>query len=221
MPTPTANMNLSIPLSGETNYPTSISNSLTNIDLHDHTSGKGVQVPTAGIEDDAITTVKIADLNVTTGKLAANAVTRAKMAAVGQQQTGNINFTTASITYVDITGASIVITTTGRPVFIALVPNNTSAISYIRSSITSPVGIAGTEFGIFIKLVRDATDVQTHNFSVTAEQTSFAMGASFPVNLLFFDVPGSGTYTYKLQGQTNDVNQLLDLFNCRLVAYEL
>jgi len=185
MPTPTANMNLSIPLSGETNYPTSISNSLTNIDLHDHTSGKGVQVPTAGIEDDAITTVKIADLNVTTGKLAANAVTRAKMAAVGQQQTGNINFTTASTTYVDITGASIAITTTGRPVFIALVPNNTSAISYIRSSITSPVGIAGTEFGIFIKLVRDATDVQTHNFSVTAEQTSFAMGASFPVNLLF------------------------------------
>lgn len=213
-------MNLSIPSSGETNYPTSVSNSFTSIDQHDHTSGKGVQIPTAGLVDNAITTVKITDLNVTTAKIAANAVTRAKLEALGQQASASVVFTTASTSYVDITNATITITTTGRPVILMVVPDG-SATSYIGIALTSPAAFVGRTIAAFIKLVRDASDVQTHVISDTAEQTASNIGLQLPANLLFFDAPGAGTYTYKLQGIVNGADELLDLFNCRLVAYEL
>lgn len=51
------------------------------IDAHDHTSGKGVLIPTGGLANLAVTTPKIADLAVTTAKIAAANVTLAKMAA--------------------------------------------------------------------------------------------------------------------------------------------
>lgn len=52
------------------------------IDEHDHTGapGKGVQIPTAGIANLAITTVKLADVSVTTAKLADLNVTSPKIA---------------------------------------------------------------------------------------------------------------------------------------------
>jgi hypothetical protein len=58
--TTTPNMSLSIPSVGDTDYATSISNSLTLIDQHDHSSGKGVTIPTGGITNNAVTAAKIA-----------------------------------------------------------------------------------------------------------------------------------------------------------------
>jgi hypothetical protein len=52
-------------------YVQDIIDSFTAVDTHDHTSGKGVPLPTAALADSAVTTAKIADLNVTGGKLAA------------------------------------------------------------------------------------------------------------------------------------------------------
>lgn len=220
MPTTLPNMNLSVPVSGETNYPTSVSNSLTNVDNHDHTTGKGLQIPTGGIADSAVTTVKIADLNVTTGKIAANAVTRAKLASVGQQQSGSINFSTASTTYVDVTGATLSITTTGRPVMTMVIPDG-SVISYLNIRMTATAPFVGRQYGGFIKLVRDATDVQSHGLLDIAEQTAELVGINRPANLFYFDAPGAGTYTYKLQALVNGANESIEFFNCRLVAYEL
>lgn len=58
---------------------TELSDNFNLIDLHDHTSGKGVQVPTAGIANLAVTDTKIANDAVTAGKIAADAVTTAKI----------------------------------------------------------------------------------------------------------------------------------------------
>lgn len=94
-------MGLTVPSSGDSDYPTSISDSLTAVDGHDHSSGKGIQITTSGIVDSAITenkiadsavaTAKLANLSVTTGKIAAQAVTQSKIAdqAVGTSQLGN------------------------------------------------------------------------------------------------------------------------------------
>lgn len=81
--TTTSNMSLRIPSTGETDYPTSISNSFTSIDAHDHSSGKGVQIPAGGLASDSVTTAKILDTNVTAGKLADSSVTTAKVADLG------------------------------------------------------------------------------------------------------------------------------------------
>lgn len=119
MATSTANMSLTVPSSGDADYPTSISDSLTAVDDHDHSSGKGVQIPTSGIVDSAITenkiadsavaTAKLANLSVTTGKIAAQAVTQAKIAdqAVGTSQLGNGVVVEANIASNAVTTAKI------------------------------------------------------------------------------------------------------------------
>lgn len=65
--TTTSNMSLLIPDTGDTDYPTSISSSFTLIDAHDHTTGKGVQIPAGGIASNAVTAVKIAAAVAGTG----------------------------------------------------------------------------------------------------------------------------------------------------------
>ena len=87
--TTSPNMSLLIPAVGDTDYPTSITNSFTLMDAHDHSTGKGVLINAAGLASNAVTTAKIldsnvttnkiADLNVTTGKIADSAVTLAKL----------------------------------------------------------------------------------------------------------------------------------------------
>lgn len=59
------------------------------VDSHDHTSGKGVQIPTAGIANSAVTSAKIASNAVTSTQIAAN--------AVGTTQVANNAITSAKI----------------------------------------------------------------------------------------------------------------------------
>lgn len=54
------------------------------IDLHDHSAGKGKQIPTAGLTDAAVTTPKLADGAITGAKLADGAVTYAKLGSDGR-----------------------------------------------------------------------------------------------------------------------------------------
>lgn len=68
---------------------TDLRNNFLAVDTHDHTPGKGVQIPsgaianlavtTSALADGNVTTSKIADINVTTGKVANNAITIAKL----------------------------------------------------------------------------------------------------------------------------------------------
>lgn len=50
------------------------------IDGHNHTSGQGVQIPTAGIVDGAISTAKIADLSIINEKIANGTLAGTKIA---------------------------------------------------------------------------------------------------------------------------------------------
>lgn len=103
------NMDITAPDNEDADYPADVTDAFQKIDEHDHTSGKGVQVPTAGIEDGAITgakldsgivddstieidsstlqvkdggidTAQLADGSVETAKIADDAVTTEKMA---------------------------------------------------------------------------------------------------------------------------------------------
>lgn len=60
---------------------TELSDNFNDIDLHDHTSGKGVAIPTAGIDNLAVTEAKIANSAVTVNKVAAATLTDAKLAS--------------------------------------------------------------------------------------------------------------------------------------------
>jgi len=129
MATTTANMGLSVPSVNDTDYPTSISDSFNAIDDHDHSSGNGVQIPSAGILDgavgssklatNAVTTIKITDGNVTEAKIATSAVTTTKIAdanvtegkiaanAVTTTKIADSNVTTAKIADANVTAAKL------------------------------------------------------------------------------------------------------------------
>lgn len=65
-----------------------LSNNFAKIDTHDHTSGKGVQIPTEGLANSAVTQTKLASAAVGTAQLIDNSVTSAKIpsGAVGNSQ---------------------------------------------------------------------------------------------------------------------------------------
>ncbi len=224
MSTTTANMSLIVPASGDSDYPSSISSSLNTLDAHTHASGSGVQIPTGGIADNAITTAKINALAVTTAKIAANNVTRAKLEAVGQQVSSDVAYSASATSYTDVTNASISITTTGRPVVVAFIPDS-SGVGYILIETTSALNAA-----IDVKALRGATKVYEATSLGVLLQTTTAGAVGTPQIVLppssvhFIDVPAAGTYTYKLQAQkasgsaTSSGNYV---FAGRLIAYEL
>jgi hypothetical protein len=53
----------------------------SNVDSHNHTAGKGVQIPSAGIADGSITTAKLADNSVTGAKIVDGTITGADIAS--------------------------------------------------------------------------------------------------------------------------------------------
>lgn len=58
---------------------TELAGNFQAIDEHDHTTGKGVQIPTEGIADEAILTAKIADAAVTGSKLMDHTIAAVKL----------------------------------------------------------------------------------------------------------------------------------------------
>lgn len=234
MASQTPNMDLSTPDSGDSDYPTSVSSSFTKIDLHDHTTGKGVQVPTGGIVDlavtaaklaaNSVTTAKILDANVTTAKILDANVTRAKLVAVGQQVSADVNYTGSATTYTDVTNATVTITTTGRPVVIALIPNTTGD-ARISMNTAAPSNAA-----IDVKVLRDATKAFEAIYLGLTLQLTTAGPAGSPLVVLpassvyFIDAVAAGTYVYKIQAQkaAGVALSVTDYtFVGRLLAYEL
>jgi hypothetical protein len=169
---------------------------------------KDVAVTTAKIADLAVTTAKINDLGVTTGKINDAAVTRAKLASVGQQTSSSSgSFSTTSTSFTDVTNLSVSITTTGRPVIVAVVANPGSSNCNIQKS---TAGTAGANF----KILRDASTITDFRL-LGADQCSIP-----PSSLSTIDAPAAGTYTYKVQAKA-DSSATASVVNCVLIAYEL
>lgn len=243
MPTTTSNMSLKTPIAGETDYATSVADSNTAIDTHDHSSGKGVPIVTGGITDLAVTTAKINDLAVTTGKLAANVLTadatgrgkmadgfltKAKQAAMASSATaaaGELGLSTScgafsgsSATAADITNLSLTLVTTGRPVHISLVHDGSTGageVGYIGARDTS-----NTTISALVILKRDSTEIARFPL-ILEDGTTGVKLLQIPVSAVsHIDAVAGGSYTYKAQYLLSSG----DLFECnraKLAVYEL
>lgn len=149
----------------------------------------------------------IQDSAITTAKIAGTAVTRAKLESVGQQISSSCgNFSTASSSFVDVTNLSLTLTTSGRPVVVALQGEPSGQASFGAT--------AGADYGA-IQILRGATVITVE----LVEGTSLSIG--IPVgSVRCLDVVTAGTYTYKVQVKQNDAGTV-QVSNARLVAYEL
>jgi len=167
-------------------------------------------VGTANIVDAAVTTVKILDANVTTAKIADGAVTPAKRAALGEQisaSCGVFNLTSSSTSFSDITNLTVTITTTGRPIFVGLIPASTTGDP---SSMTTVTGGSGS---VLIRYLRGATALGKQALNGTFSAIS---------GLSTIDVVAAGTYTYKAQTSNLTAFSSQRIFtDIKLIAFEL
>lgn len=183
-------------------------------------------VETAKIKDGAVIGSKIGPGAVTSDKIENGAITKSKQAAMGQQVSASSGtFSTTSLSFVDVTNLSVNITTTGRPVVLALVPDPTDEAKFeaLRSS-TDDFGLLATANYQFL---RGATSLGS---VLVGSSGSDAFDNVVPNNLVTAlipigsvhqtDFPSAGTYTYKLQVRRQSATSVA-LRYCKLVAYEL
>lgn len=124
--------------------------------------------------------------------------------------------TTSSSSGADITGLTVTITTTGRPVFVAFEScDTTTQGGYIGCTAIS--NNANCFFGIY----RDSTLISRAEvgFSNSASAASYWRGA--PGMMQKLDVVGAGTYVYKGNYAQSGAGNTAVAHNVRMIAYEL
>ena len=146
-------------------------------------------------------------------------ILKTKLAPLGQQISSSSGLFglayTDGTTPVDVTNLSVTITTTGRPVFLALTSDGSGTSGQLAvASLTTTI-----EYGRLL-IKRDTTNtVYTSEFGVGSMPTGF--GTEFPGGLSAVDVPSSGTHTYKVQLITLYAGGQAQVLHMQLVAFEL
>lgn len=182
-------------------------------------------VTTAKIIDANVTTAKLTDSSITTAKIADGAVTQAKRAALGQQISSSCgNFTTTSLSAVDVTNLSVSITTTGRPVMVFLTGDGVGGTA--RWGSETGAGFTNlASHNSMISLVRDSTTLNSYSITGSVSSSS-QVYTDFTLyipssSISAIDVPAAGTYTYKVQLRTQVSGGTAAIRDTRLVALEL
>ena len=110
------------------------------------------------------------------------------------------SFNTTSAAWTDVTHATVSITSHGRPLFVALIPDNSGTDSFIGVSVN---GVATpTVVAASFRWVRSGTSAANVGYSLysVTGAASVALGGRTGVGAVsFVDVPAAGTYTYQLQ----------------------
>jgi hypothetical protein len=152
---------------------------------------------------------------VTTAKIAALNVTRPKLEALGQQLSASCgSIDDGSLVYVDATNLSITITTTGRPVFMALIDDGSGN----NSDLGVKTGAAASGQSIF-SFDRNGTTLTNNSVRIVTGNVNTA--SLVPVySLSHIDVVAAGTYTYKVKYKLVTGGGTL-LNYAKLIAYEL
>jgi hypothetical protein len=153
------------------------------------------------------------------GAITAATLTRPQLPAVGQQfsslSTGA--FATASDTFVDVTNATITITTTGRPVMLFMQSDGTANPATAFAT-AAPGAVASGSFQ-FLRGATGLGEIGVGSAPAGAANAQISVPASSVMRL---DTPGAGTYTYKLQARrTHADTDAVGVQYAALVAYEL
>lgn len=140
--------------------------------------------------------------------------------AVSSGTTGSsvASFTTTATSFTAVTGLTVTVTTTGRPVFVGLRSTTTGAGSSnigVQGNLAAPSGD--------VAIYRDATNLG--NYQISHQQAGYTSGTvagSIPSSSVFtVDAPGAGTYTYAVYLRSGSSSITTFVNNVALVAYEL
>jgi hypothetical protein len=124
-------------------------------------------------------------------------------------------FITRSSSFVDIDNLTLTITTTGRPVLLALVSiGGVQGYLSVQAISSAPFGI-----GAQLQLVRDVTEVAGQFYGASLTTVSDALNIPSTIILHLDPVP-AGTYTYKLQALAEGDSEFSINESC-MVAFEI
>lgn len=160
--------------------------------------------------------VRLSDnTNAVTGQLP-----RANLPTIGQQiSSSTTTFSTSSTSYVDVTNATVTITTTGRPVVIGFVSDGSGNDSFLMAN-SSNTGTALPD--INFKLLEGSTTIGSYQLRSSSYAFIVNGNTMWPVSSLnHFYVPAAGTYTYKLQAKGNNAVSSAYVSYAKMYAYEL
>lgn len=175
-----------------------------------------ISTNTLQVKDSGISTNKLANLSVATGKIADGAVTREKLGALGQQISLSCGtFSTSSLTTVNVTNLSVTITTTGRPVMIQLIADQSGVSGYIRAE-RSGTTTLGTVY-----IQRSGWTQDLVGYQVGCAGASANLSVTVPVSsVTYIDAPVAGTYIYSIGAQAG-LGNTITIRNAQLVVFEL
>jgi len=219
----------------KTSYDTIWDTSMTAIDAHDHTNGKGARIGTTAITDNVITTTQLSSTAAGTLSIAANAVTFAKLFSRTVHATaateGNVlltaattwNSTTSSLSAIpDLTGTVV---TTGRPVLVGILNTNSGGTGGNGAGMLAQSAADVPAFGEIV-VKRNGTQIMGGIIYLTATATLgganpvFQFQTSYP--MFTIDTPAAGTHTYAAYFRINGgATSNFIIYNQVLTAVEL
>ena len=128
-------------------------------------------------------------------------------------------FLTSSTTSVAVTNLSVTITTTGGPVILAVIGDNSVNRSYFS---VQPSSSTGTNASLDLYVFKDGTQISRTWMAMdvggsTAELDLYASNST-PITL---DFPTAGTYTYSIRAGTGNTSDIGGVRYKKLLAYEL
>ena len=137
---------------------------------------------------------------------------RTNLPAVGQQLSASCgDFSNGGSGFVDVPNLTVTLTTSGRPIVVALQPSGVAPAAGLQSS-----HVKSTSYARF-RFLRDGASISDCN-GPGASGSSEAVIAT-PSSFHALDVPGAGTYTYKFQVDPGTV--AIRVYEAKLIAYEL
>lgn len=239
----TPNMSLVTPGIGDTDYPTSITTTFSLLDAHDHSSGKGLQIPTGGLANSAVTAAKIA-VAVAGDGLTGGAGTALAVNPDGssleinsdQVRIKDSGVSTAKIADTAVTPAKMA--ALGQQISASCGSSfSTSSSSYTTvTNLSVSITSTGRPVLLFIQpaggdAFYEATGTTGKQSKVTITGTTSTQPEWIVNNLngailmpspslLFLDLPAAGAHTYTVQVKVVDAS-LVILQNVQLVAFQL
>lgn len=129
-----------------------------------------------------------------------------------------ITATTTSTSFSQPTNGSVNITTTGRSVMVALIPNTTGMNSTLAVLASAAIDFIAGSF----EILRDGTPIGViqvaADFPTASSQNALN---SSPSSVMVIDpAPTSASHTYSLQYKANGSNMTIGITNCLLIAKE-
>lgn len=156
--------------------------------------------------------------SVIQSKLAPRA-TGSTVAAGGFASSSGVTFTTNNGGIDVVTGLTVTITTTGRPIFVGLVTSGI-ADSYIKLLYAAGNIVEGQVF------IYGGASGTTELGQIHLISTGYAAGSGAylqmpPSAISYIDTPAAGTYTYLIKASSTSSAFTLTFQNVKLVAYEI